>query len=399
MMNILEITNGMLASKFIKNFDDTYNHQVRIQHGLLAGWISISATAVLFIIKMVLGIRSGSISIVANAFHLLSHLANSVILVVAFFVTARPATAKNPFGHGRMEHVAPLIMSIFLFVSGIQIAEQSLHQSFEPHEVHYWNALPWILLAAIVVKQWLAQFIKYLGKRVDSHAILVNAFHHTIEAVMSLTVIGGLVAGHYLQRPEVDGYIGVLVSLWLLYLGFTHGREAIIPLLGQAPSRKLIQKIRETAKAVDGIEDVHEIIVHDYGSKYMISLHLEIPEKLGPDKIHEITEKCEAELRETFGGEAVAHSDPLLEFTPEIQDIKNQFTKVIEDLPEIIGYHDFRVISGPSNKKIIVADIDAAENIQEFEFHKLAENLNSLVIKKIPNIAYCSFYVTPKFSY
>jgi cation diffusion facilitator family transporter len=298
-----------------------------------------------------------------------------------------------------MEHIAPLIMSIFLFVSGIQIAEQSVHQALDPHEVHYWNALPWILLAAIVVKQWLAQFVRYLGRRVDSHAILVNAFHHTIEAVMSLTVIGGLVAGHHLHRPEVDGYIGIFVSLWLLYLGFTHGREAIVPLLGQAPSRELIQKIRETAKAVEGIEDVHEIIVHDYGSKYMISMHLEIPDKLGPDKIHEITEKCEAKLRETFGGEAVAHSDPLLEPTPEIQNIKDQFANVVKDFPEIIGYHDFRVVSGPANKKLIVADIDASEDIPESEFEQVAKDLNRSVVERIPNIAYCSFYITPKFSY
>lgn len=398
-MNVLKTTNHIIASIFIEDMEDIFNHRVRTQHGLLAGWTSITATILLFVIKMVLGIRSGSISVVANAFHLLSHLANSVILVVAFFVTARPATAKNPFGHGRMEHIAPLIMSIFLFVSGIQIAEQSVHRALEPHEVHYWNALPWILLAAILVKQWLAQFVRYLGRRVDSHAILVNASHHSIEAVMSLSVIGGLVASHYLHRPEVDGYIGIVVSLWLLYLGFSHGRDALVPLLGQAPSRELIQKIRKTAKAVDGVEDVHEIIVHDYGSKYMISLHLEIPEKLGPEKIHEITEICEDKIRRTFGGEAVAHSDPLLELTPEIQYIKDQFAKVVKDFPEIIGYHDFRVVSGPANKKLIVADIDAAENILESEFERLAKKLNDTVVKKIRNIAYCSFYITPKFSY
>lgn len=148
---------------------------------------------------MILGLKAGSISVAANAFHLLSHLANSIILVVSFKVTARPATAKTPFGHGRMEHVAPLIMSIFLFVSGIQIAETSVHQALEPHEVHYWPALPWILFATILVKQWLTQFVSYLGKRIDSHAILTSARHHKIEAMISLTVIGGLIAGHYFQ--------------------------------------------------------------------------------------------------------------------------------------------------------------------------------------------------------
>jgi cation diffusion facilitator family transporter len=398
-MSLLEKANKTIASQFIKNFDDVHNIHVRAEYGIFAGWISIMAILVLFIIKMGLGIKAGSISIVANAFHLLSHVANSVILVVSFRMATRPATAKTPYGHGRMEHVAPLIMSIFLFVSGIQIAEQSIHRVLDPHEVHYWNALPWILLATIVVKQWLAQFIKYLGKRVDSHAILTNAFHQTIESVMSLTVIAGLVAGHYFHKPEVDGTIGVFVSLWLLYMGFTHGREAIVPLLGKAPSRELIQKIRETAKSVDGVEDVHEIIVHDYGTLYSISLHLEIPEKFGPVEIHDITERCEAKLRVTFRGETIAHSDPLLESTPEIQAIQDGFKKVLEEFPEIIGYHDFRVVAESKKLKIIVADIDTAEKVPESEFDALAKRLNVKCVEKIPRIAYCSFYITPKYAY
>ena len=398
-MTILEKTNKAIATRFIKKFDDVFNNHVRAKHGQLAGWMSISAMLLLFIVKMGLGIRAGSISVVANAFHLLSHLANSVILVVSFRMATRPATAKTPYGHGRMEHVAPLIMSIFLFVSGIQIAEQSVHQATEPHEVHYWNALPWILLATIIIKQWLAQFVRYLGKRVESHAILVNAFHHTIEAVMSLTVIAGLVAGHYFHKPEVDGYIGILVSLWLLYLGFSHGREAILPLLGKAPSRELIQKIRETAKSVDGVEDVHEIIVHDYGTMYTISLHLEIPEKFGPAEIHEITERCEAKLRVTFRGETTAHSDPLLEPTPEILAIQEEFKKVLEDFSEIIGYHDFRIVAESAKNKIILADIDVADDVTESEFDDLKKRLNLRCVEKIPNIAYCSFYITPKYAY
>jgi len=236
-MNIFDRYNHKLGKALIKDFEFKDKKDVRIRYGLTAGWISIVATLLVFVIKMALGLMAGSVSLVANAFHLLSHLANSLILVVSFRVTARPATAKNPFGHGRMEHVAPLIMSVFLFVSGIQIGETSVHQMLDPHEVHFWPALPWILLATIVLKQWLSRFVSFLGRRIDSHAIITNARHHTIEAVMSLTVIGGLVAGHYFHHPEVDGYIGILVSIWLLYLGFSHGREALVPLLGQAPTQ------------------------------------------------------------------------------------------------------------------------------------------------------------------
>jgi len=398
-MKILEQLNHRLASLFIANLNDVDNKRVRIKYGLVAGWISIIAILVLFMVKMILGLMAESISVVANAFHLLSHLANSIILVVSFWVTARPATAKTPFGHGRMEHVAPLIMSVFLFVSGIRIAESSFHQALEPHEVHYWPALPWILFATILVKQWLAQFVRFMGKRIHSHAILANAFHHNIEAVMSLTVIGGLVAGHYFHHPELDGYIGVLVSGWILYLGYSHGREAIVPLLGQAPSKDMIQKIRETAKSVDGVEDVHEIIVHDYGSMYTLSLHAEIPERLGPAEMHEIAELCEGKLRKTFSGEVICHTDPLMEHTPEVKAVENKFKKVLEDFPQITGYHDFRVIAESRKRIIILADIDVREDVPESEFNQISEDLETKVSKEIPNIAYCKFYITPKFAY
>jgi cation diffusion facilitator family transporter len=398
-MKILETTNRALGSWFIDDFHDTDNKKVRIQYGLLAGWVSIFATLSLFILKMVLGLMAGSVSVVADAFHLLSHLANSIILVVSFWVTSRPATAKTPFGHGRMEHVAPLIMSVFLFVSGIQIGERAVHQVLDPHDIHYWSALPWILLATILVKEWVGQFVRFLGKRVASHAILTNAFHHQIEAVITLTVIGGLVAGHHYHRPDLDGYIGILVSAWLLYLGFDHGREAIVPLLGKAPSKEMIQKIRETAKSVEGIEDVHEIIIHDYGSMYSISAHVEIPEKFGSATMHEITERCEAELRKTYGGETVCHTDPLLEKTPEVQAVEAQFKRIVEKSPHITGYHDFRVIAESPGRIIIVADIDVAEEVPEAEFEAIASDLESQVKATIPNIAYSQFYVTPKFSY
>jgi cation diffusion facilitator family transporter len=342
---------------------------------------------------------SGSISVLADAFHLLSHLANSVVLLVSFWMSTKPATTKTPFGHGRMEQIAPLVMSVFLFVSGIQIAESSIHQALKPHAIHYWSSLPWILLATIIVKEWVGQFVRFLGKRVDSHAILTNALHQRIDAVSTLTVIIGLLVGHHYDRPEVDGYIGVAVSAWLLFLGYHHGREAVIPLLGTAPSREMIRRVRETAKSVDGIEDVHEIIIHDYGSIYSISLHTEIPEKYGPARMHDIAERCEDKIREAFGGEAVCHTDPMLEKSPEIEQIETRFKEIVAQETRIMGYHDFRVVAESQKRIIILADIDAAEEVAEAEFETIGSDLEARVMDRIPNVAYCSFYVTPKFAY
>ncbi len=398
-MQLLEKINDALAGIFIKDYQETDNQRVRVRYGLLAGWISVVAIVLLFVIKMYLGIKSHSISVVVNAFHLLSHLANSVILIVSFILTARPATAKNPFGHGRMEHVAPFMMSIFLFVTGIQLAETSVHRISDSHDVHYWPALIWILLGSIVLKQFLSQFVHYLGKRVESRAILTTAHHHRIEAFMSLAVIGGLVAGHYLHHPEMEGYMWVLVSMRLLCLGFTHGRVARVPLLGQAPGKEMITKIRKTARSVEGVEGVHEIIVHDYGSLYAMSLHTEIPEKYGAIEMHEIAERCEAILRKNFAGEVVCHTDPLMDKTPEIQAVEDRFREIVQDMPEVISYHDFRVVAHSKKRIILLADIDVLDEVPESDFEKVIKELEQRVLKAFSNVAYSSFYVTPKYAY
>ena len=212
-------------------------------------------------------------------------------------------------------------------------------------------------------------------------------------------VVAGLIMGNYLHFSRADGYIGIAVSVWLLYLGYTHGRHAIIPLLGKAPDKEMIKRIRDTARSVDGISDVHEIIVHDYGSMYSISLHGEMPEKFGPVRMHEIAERCERKLREQFGGEVVCHSDPLPEKTPELEAIEDKFKKIVAEDPRIISYHDFRIISESETQIIIAADIDVREEIPVSEFQEIAGDLEARAHNIVTNLAYCSFYVTPKFAY
>ncbi len=398
-MNTLERINFALLTLFIKDYKEISDRKVRIKFGLLAGYISIITNITLFVVKIILGFIAGSISILADAFHLLSHLANSIVLVVSFWVASRPATAKTPFGYGRMEHVAPLIMAIFLFITGLEIGETSLHQILEPHPVHYWSTLPWILFATIVIKEVIGQFIRFLGKHIESSAILANAFHHRIEAIISITVIAGVIAGTYFQFPIIDGILGILVALWLFYLGFSHGREALIPILGRAPSKDMIQRIRKIAKSVKEVDDVHGIIIHDYGSMYLISLHAEISAKFSPEKMHEITEKCEAKLRRVFKGEVVCHTDPLIEKTSQIQAIEKQFKKLIKNFPKIVRYHGFRVVAESPKRIIIVADIDIAEDIPEKDYQSIIKYLEHKVKESIQNVAYSSFYATPKFAY
>ena len=188
-LSLLHRINRGLASRLIKDFDDTQSQRARVEHGLVAGRISIAVTVTLFSIQMILSWLSGSISVLADAFHLVSHLTNAIILVLTFQIMSRPATAKRPFGYGRMEYVAPLAMSVFLFVSGFQLLETSLHQITDPHAVHFFPALPLILLIGIIAKEWAGSFVNFLGERVHSKAIHTTGFHHRIPIIPSISGI------------------------------------------------------------------------------------------------------------------------------------------------------------------------------------------------------------------
>ncbi|MHA2386703.1 MAG: cation diffusion facilitator family transporter [Candidatus Thorarchaeota archaeon] len=398
-MSLLHRINRGLACRLIKDFDDTQSQRARVEHGLVAGRISIAVTITLFSIQLILSWLSGSISVLADAFHLVSHLTNAIILVLTFQIMSRPATAKRPFGYGRMEYVAPLAMSVFLFVSGFQLLETSLHQITDPHAIHFFPALPLILLIGIIAKEWAGSFVNYLGERVHSKAIHATGFHHRIDSVVTLTVIAGLMLGEYLHMPEIDGLIGILVAVWLLHLGYDHGHEAIAPLLGKPPTTEMIEEIRELATSVSGVEDVHEIIVQDYGTMYLISLHVEIPTSYSIRRMHGILEECETILKKRFGGEVVCHLDPLIEKTPETEGYERTFQEIIEQFPDVESYHRFRIIGESDERIIVVANLTMSDDILPVEYEDAKIKLQETVKASIPNVAYCVFNVVPKYAY
>jgi len=388
-----------IAARLISDYHEPDRHHVRLRYGIVAGWLTIVTTVILFSVRMILGYMAASVSVVADAFHLLMHLANAIVLLVSFNLAARPATADTPFGHGRMEYVAPLVMSVLLMVAGLQFGERAAHQVVAPHAIHYFPALPWILLVTILVKLLVGRISFHLGRRADSLAIQTTGRHQYIDAGVSLSVVVGLMVGHHFHIPVLDGYIGLMVAAFLIFSGFSHGHHALAPLLGKKPDPRLIEKIREISKSVAGVEDVHEIIVHDYGNKLLISLHVEVPMHLGVKKIHAVVEQCESKLRREFGGEVVGHADPRLEKTPEVIALEKRFRDLVDSLPWIQSYHNFRVIAESESRIILVSDINLAVDVPEKEYNKKAQELESYCRDVFSNLAYASFNVTPKFAF
>ncbi len=241
--------------------------------------------------------------------------------------------------------------------------------------------------------------MNYLGGRVHSEAIHTTGYHHRVDSIVTLTVIAGLLVSEFYHLPEIDGVIGLLVAFWLLHLGYDHGRDAISPLLGRPPTAEMIEEIRELATSVTGVEDIHEIIVQEYGDMYLISLHAEIPSNSSVDRMHSILERCEQTLRDRFSGEVVCHLDPLIEKTPEIEEHERTFQQIVEDFPAVDSYHRFRVLAESEERIIIVANLTTSDDILPIDFEDVKQELRRRVEDSISNVAYCAFRVTPKYSY
>jgi divalent metal cation (Fe/Co/Zn/Cd) transporter len=256
-----------------------------------------------------------------------------------------------------------------------------------------------MLFLGIIAKEWSGSFVNFLGERAQSKAIHATGFHHRIDSVTTLTVIVGLVLADFYHLPQIDGAVGLFVALWLLFLGYGHGKEAISPLLGKPPSKEMIDEIRTIATAVSGVEDVHEIIVQDFGSMHLISLHVEIPASYSIFQMHGILEECEWKLKERFTGDVVCHLDPLIEKTPEIEKHESTFRGIIENFPRVDSFHRFRLIGESEERIIVVANLVTCDATIPLDFEDVKRNLEKRVKDSIPNVAYCVFQIVPKYAY
>jgi cation diffusion facilitator family transporter len=397
-MGIVDEANRALAGRMAPGYDQG-GPGARQRAGRAAGWLTVAATLTLFGVRLGLGIATDSVAVIGNAFHLLSHLSAGAVLLFTYWLAAKPATAQTPFGHGRMEHVAPLVMALLLTIAGLQLGKSSVHQALSPHPLFYWPGLPWMLLATVAVKLWAGSLVRHLGRAASSRAVQAVARHEYIEAGLSLAVIAGVVAGHHLRMPRLDGVIGLAVALWLVYAGLSHGWHALIPLMGAPPDRELLQRIRRAARSVEGVQDVHEIIVHDYGTKYLMSLHVEVPSGMGAARIHQVVEQCEARLRREFGGEVVGHADPLAERTEEVSEMERRFAGLAESLPWVESFHGFRLVKHSEERFILVADVNLADQVPESQFPARQKELEQKAADISDRIAYATLSITPKFSY
>ena len=360
---------------------------------MLEGWVSILINIVVFVVKLVPGIVIGSVALVADAFHSLSDVVTSVVVIVGFWLSARPSDPKHPFGHGRAESVASLVIAALLFLTAWEFGQASVERLLRPRAI----AAPWwliaVLVVSIVLKEWLSQFALALGKAINSTALIGDFWHHRSDVFATAIVILALLASN-VGLWWVDGLGGLAVSGIIAWAAWRLVPASIDPLIGDAPSPQLIAEVSGVAMSVPGVDSVHDVIVHRYGSLVVPSLHVEVSSRLGIEDGHEVAEEVEARLNRRYSSKAVVHVDPVDRSHPLYADVRTFLEETVVRIPGANGFHDLRIV-GSERRPFILFDLSAEGD----EAEAVADRVREAVERRYPQAGKVGINLRPRYVY
>jgi cation diffusion facilitator family transporter len=297
--------NAWLLSKLFPNREAS-----RKAIGYLEAWASIVGNILLFVFKLIFGMALNSISLIADAFHSLSDVLTSIVVLLGFKLGDRPADKEHPFGHGRIEQIATLIIAFMLLIVAYDLGKTSIERILHPQKVDSNFLVVLFMIASAIFKEWMARFSVFLGKKINSMTLMADAWHHRSDAIASFLVGIGLLfikSGFY----YLDGILGLGVVALLGWVGIDLIRSSSSFLIGEAPSKELIDEIDKIVLSVPGVLSFHDILVHDYQNNKIISLHIEVKENLTAKEAHRIALEVQDRLKKSIeGSEISVHVDP-----------------------------------------------------------------------------------------
>ena len=344
---------SLLVRLFIKDKDNVGDLKVRTKYGNLGSITGIICNFLLFGLKFFAGTFSGSFSIVADAFNNLSDMGSSLMTFLGFKLAAKPADKDHPFGHGRMEYIAALVVSFLILLVGFELFKGSIEKIMTPEVPNADILTVVILVCSILIKLWMAIFNKKLGDRIDSDALRATSRDSLNDCISTATVLVSTVVLKIFGL-NIDAYVGLAVSLFILYSGIKSVKETLDPLLGMPPEQKDVEAIREIVKTVPEYQGIHDLIVHNYGpGRVFCSLHIEVPQDTDILKCHESVDACEKEIFDRLGIEATIHTDPIAIGDPYCDELKEVFSKLIAEISDKLAFHDFRIVKGDAQTNVI----------------------------------------------
>nr|WP_294682645.1 cation diffusion facilitator family transporter [uncultured Anaerotignum sp.] len=344
---------GLLLRLFVKNHEDTEDTAVRASVGKLAGAVGIVCNCILFLGKLLAGLWAGSVAIVADAVNNLSDASSSVVTLLGFRLAQQPADADHPYGHARYEYLSGLMVAVLILVIGVELIKSSVEKIIHPAAIDFSTLTIAILLGSILVKLWMALFFKKLGKRIHSLTLEATAVDSRNDVITTAAVLLGCLLG-FLFHINIDGYVGFLVALFILYSGVNIVKETISPLLGEKAEPELVEKIKKLVTAREEILGVHDLLIHDYGpGRCFASIHAEMSARMDALEGHDIIDSLESQALQDLNVHLVIHYDPVLADDAEWNEMRQVMEEIIHEIDPAVSMHCFRMVGGMKQKNLV----------------------------------------------
>lgn len=375
----------LLIRTFVKNYEKTDDKKVRESYSVLGGVLGGICNLFLFAVKLFIGMTMKSIAIMSDAFNNLSDMGSCCVAVIGAKLSNRRPDREHPYGHGRLEYISSLIVAFLIMLVGFELFKSSFDKILHPEEITFSLPMMIILALSLLVKLWMYFVYTYIGKTIDSTVMRATARDSVNDVISTSAVIIATTIGYFLPF-SIDGYIGVIVAVYIMYGGFDLTRETIGLLLGTPPSPELIQQITDEVTKADEISGIHDLIVHDYGpGRKFASVHAEIPENSNIVHAHEVIDEVERDVSEKLGIMLVIHMDPVADKDEVVIALKKLVLETAKEIDETITIHDFRITNG--DKKInAIFDMVIRDNFDENERKKIVDELKKRVAEKDPRL-------------
>lgn len=371
---------NFLIKLFVKDSQNTANFHVRESYGKFASIVGIASNLLLFIIKIMAGTLFQSISIIADAVNNLSDSGSSVITLIGFKISGKPADAKHPYGHARMEYISALIVSFIIMFLGVQLIQSSVDKIIHPQMARFSIISIVVLTISILIKLWQCLFYMKVGNTIDSTALKATSVDSRNDILATSSVLAAAIITH-LSGFNLDGYMGVIVALFILVTGVKLVNYTISPLLGTAPTKELVDDIYKKILSYDSIMGLHDLNVHNYGAaKCFASVHCEVCAGQDIMVSHDIIDNIERDFLKDMDIHLVIHLDPIITDDAKTNELKGIVEKVIEQISPEISIHDFRVVWSMSHSNLIF-DI-----VVPFDFQWRDDELIDLISDRIHQI-------------
>lgn len=373
---------NLLIKLFIKDKDNVENQNVRGKYAMLSSITGIIVNVLLSIFKVIIGVISNSMSIISDGLNNVSDAGSSVVTMIGFKMSQKKVDADHPWGHGRMEYITALFVDILIILVGFELLQSSVEKIIHPELPMISNITIVILVVAILAKLWLFLFYRKIANKINSAAIKGTAYDSISDSVSTLAVLISAFVARFAEI-SIDGYVSLLVSLFILITGFKAIKEIIDILLGQKPDPDFVKEIADFSKKYEEINGIHDIMVHDYGpGRKIVSFHAEVPANANILKAHDVIDQMEQDIFNKFGCITTIHMDPIVVDNDEINTMRKETEDMVKSINDKFSIHDFRMTDGGERINLIFdLVIPTDENI---DVEKLTSDVKDMIHKKNP---------------